>query len=149
MIGMLNCGGENIADFYASPRESSLYRNGRVRSRSIVGYSSDGRKFVDGEPLDRCTPSEMWDEVLKKASVASVIGRSLLHVESKPTAVSDSELEVKKASENPGNDITCMWQQVISDVRARTNKNHTPVEKSRNGKQSVTSAVEEKLGSPS
>uniref|UniRef100_A0A0M3HPQ2 FYR C-terminal domain-containing protein n=1 Tax=Ascaris lumbricoides TaxID=6252 RepID=A0A0M3HPQ2_ASCLU len=149
MIGMLNCGSENTADFYASPRESSLYQKGRVRTRSTVGYSSDGRKFVDGQPLDKCTPSEMWHEVLKKASVTSVIERSLLHIENEPTAVSDSELETKKASKNPRNDISSMWQQVISDVRARTSKNQTPIEKSRNREQSVTSAVEERLDSPS
>ncbi|KHN81781.1 hypothetical protein Tcan_15253 [Toxocara canis] len=131
MIGMLNCGSENTADFYASPRQSSLYQKGRIRSRSVVDYSNGGRVFVDGQPLDKSTPSEMWHELLKKASVSAVIDRSLLHIENDQGAVSDSEIDVRSTRKR-SDDISYRWQQVICDVRDDINKSRTAAKKAHN-----------------
>ncbi|VDN51928.1 unnamed protein product [Dracunculus medinensis] len=64
MITIPNCGGQNITEFYASSRRSSLYKTLRVRSQSI-SYTRDGRVLINGELLRKSIPNEKWGELIR------------------------------------------------------------------------------------
>uniref|UniRef100_A0A9J2P306 Uncharacterized protein n=1 Tax=Ascaris lumbricoides TaxID=6252 RepID=A0A9J2P306_ASCLU len=76
MIGILNCGGDQADEFYASGRRSSLYGKTRNSSRT-VSYGTGGRVFIDGQPLRKNTTGEMWDELLKLISTHNALEKAL------------------------------------------------------------------------
>ncbi|MFH4975661.1 hypothetical protein AB6A40_002370 [Gnathostoma spinigerum] len=69
MLGMMNCGGgDTPADFYAASRPSSLYNREKYLSKAkeTLSYSADGRLLIDGQPIQRESPEEMWRQLLNR-----------------------------------------------------------------------------------
>ncbi|KHN81780.1 hypothetical protein Tcan_15252 [Toxocara canis] len=121
MISILNCGGDQAEEFFASARRSSLFSNAR-RPTFAVSYAPSGRVFIDGQPQRKTTAEQMWDELLKLFSTNSALQNALLLPALSHISRSDGEIFKKIRFAKRQHTVKCAAEMASDEFLVTTDE---------------------------
>ncbi|CAJ0959787.1 unnamed protein product, partial [Mesorhabditis belari] len=119
MIGIMNCGDDSV-EFYASARQSSLYRHPPIKQKRT--YTADGRVFIDGIPLTTEPPAEQkWHDLISKIMAMRLMKIDSMEQQGPMAAIRrlSTKLKLTKTLSNSSTDEAILMTDLHDQVRDR------------------------------